>query len=53
MQLAMYIDLTTDDELDEAIQEYQKAKTRLIRCLERERITAKEKTAPNEMDTVE
>lgn len=52
MKLVMYVDLSTDEELEKALEDYEKAKIRLIRCLERERLVVKEKTASNETDAV-
>lgn len=53
MDLLMRIGLSASTDVEQAYAEYEKAKTKLIRALETERITAKEKTASAGTDTVE
>lgn len=52
MDVIMHINLPVSDEVEQAYKEYEKAKTKLIRALEAERITAETKTASVEADTV-
>lgn len=52
MDVIMHINLPVSDEVKQAYKEYEKAKTKLIRVLEAERITAETKTASVEADTV-
>ena len=52
MDVIMHINLPVSDEVNQAYKEYEKAKTKLIRALEAERIAAETKTASVEADTV-
>ena len=53
MDLIMRVELSEDEELTDAFRDYEKAKSRLIRCLEKERLVVKEKTASDKTDTAE
>lgn len=51
MDVIMHINLPVSDEVKQAYKEYEKAKTKLIRALEAERLGAKEKAASAGTDT--
>lgn len=51
MDVIMRIGLSASEEVEQAYKEYEKAKTKLIRALEAERLGAKEKAASAGTDT--